>query len=111
MLLELAQETRTTADVEFTFIRDAFMLDPGDALVTSFQQAYAAIGGEPLRTGPKPFVDDGNSFWGIAHVPAITHGPQAGGQHTVNEWVSIDDLIRVAHLYALTAVDYCGASS
>ena len=57
--------------------------------------------------GPKPFVDDGNSFWALAGVPAITHGPRAGGQHTVEEWASIDDLVRVAHLYALTATLYC----
>ena len=36
-------------------------------------------------------------------IPAITHGPRAGGQHTVSEWVEIDDLLRIALLYAATA--------
>ena len=49
--------------------------------------SYEAISGRPLPTGPKPFVDDGNSFWALGGVPAITHGPRAGGQHTVAEWV------------------------
>jgi acetylornithine deacetylase/succinyl-diaminopimelate desuccinylase-like protein len=75
--------------------------------VQSFQQAHTAISGQPLALGPKPFVDDGNSFYGLKNIPAITHGPRAGGQHTVNEWVDIDDLVRVAYLYALTAVLYC----
>jgi acetylornithine deacetylase/succinyl-diaminopimelate desuccinylase-like protein len=61
-----------------------------------------------LKVGAKPFCDDGNSFWALAQVPAVTHGPRAGGAHTLDEWVSIDDLVRVAHLYALTAVAYCG---
>jgi acetylornithine deacetylase/succinyl-diaminopimelate desuccinylase-like protein len=43
-------------------------------------------------------------------VPAITHGPRAGGQHTVSEWVEIDDLVRVAWLYAATALDFCNPS-
>ena len=60
-----------------------------------------------MPTGPKLFVDDGNSFSSLAGVPAITHGPRAGGQHTAREWVEIDDLVRVAHLYALTAALYC----
>ena len=47
------------------------------------------LSGDPLPTGPKPFVDDGNSFWGIRQIPAITHGPRAGGQHTVKEWVDV----------------------
>jgi succinyl-diaminopimelate desuccinylase len=52
------------------------------------------------------FVDDGNAFWGLAGIPAITHGPRSGGQHTVNEWIDIDDMVRVATLYATTAIAY-----
>jgi acetylornithine deacetylase/succinyl-diaminopimelate desuccinylase-like protein len=108
-LIGLANETRTTIDCEFRFIRDAFNLDLADPLHVTFQKAYESISGQPLATGPKPFVDDGNSFWGNGGVAAITHGPRAGGQHTVHEWVEIDDLVRVAHLYAMTAVMYCGS--
>jgi succinyl-diaminopimelate desuccinylase len=108
LLTDLARDTGTTIDLEYQLVRDAFALDPADPLVSCFQQAYAAISGRPLPTGPKPFVDDGNCFHASAGVPAITHGPRAGGQHTVQEWVSIDDLTRVALLYAATAVAYCG---
>jgi acetylornithine deacetylase/succinyl-diaminopimelate desuccinylase-like protein len=104
---QLSNDTRTKAAVQWRFIRDAFQLNLDDPLLQTFQSAYTAISGKPLATGPKPFVDDGNSFYGLARVPAITHGPRAGGQHTVNEWVEIDDLVRVAHLYALTACLYC----
>src|SRR6185437_8904544 len=107
LLTDLARDTRTTIDLAYTFIRGAFHLEPDDPLVSAFQQAHTTISGEPLALGPKPFVDDGNSFYGLKNIPAITHGPRAGGQHTVNEWVDIDDLVRVAHLYALTAVLYC----
>lgn len=111
LLDEVARDTSTAIDTEFRFIRDAFHLDPADALVTAFQTCYRAIRGEPLPLGPKPFVDDGNSFYGLGPIPAITHGPRSGGQHTVNEWVEIDDLERVAWLYALTAVAYCTGAS
>jgi succinyl-diaminopimelate desuccinylase len=105
---DLAARTRTTIDVDFRFIRDAFALDTDGPLVGAFQRAYQAVSGKPLPTGPKPFVDDGNSFYGHGNIPAITHGPRAGGQHTIHEWVLIDDLLRVAHLYALSAVLFCG---
>jgi acetylornithine deacetylase/succinyl-diaminopimelate desuccinylase-like protein len=107
LLAGLGRKTRTTVEADFIFIRDAFRLDPQDPLVAAFQQSYESISGRPLPVGPKPFVDDGNSFWALGQVAAITHGPRAGGQHTVSEWVSIDDLVRVAHLYAVTAVTYC----
>jgi acetylornithine deacetylase/succinyl-diaminopimelate desuccinylase-like protein len=108
----LARDTGTAVRAEITPIRDAFLLPQDDPFVAAFQRAYAATsGGQPLKVGAKPFCDDGNSFWALARVPAVTHGPRAGGAHTLDEWVSIDDLVRVAHLYALTAVAYCGGGS
>ena len=79
------------------------------ALVTAFQKSYqaverraAAAGGQAVRGRRQQLLRPGP-------IPAITHGPRAGGQHTVNEWVDIDDMERVALLYALTAVAYCTA--
>jgi acetylornithine deacetylase/succinyl-diaminopimelate desuccinylase-like protein len=111
MLVELARETGTRIDAEFRFIRDPFRLSPADGLVTAFQTAFRELSGEPLPLASKPFVDDGNAFFGLGPIPAITHGPRAGGQHTVSEWVEIDDMARVAGLYALTAVLYCGGGT
>jgi succinyl-diaminopimelate desuccinylase len=108
LLAYAARDTGTTIDCDFTFIRDAFLLDQREPLVTAFQEAYETVAGKRLPIGSKPFVDDGNSFYGLRRIAAITHGPRAGGQHTVSEWVSIDDLVRVALVYAATALSYCG---
>jgi acetylornithine deacetylase/succinyl-diaminopimelate desuccinylase-like protein len=108
---EVERGTGTTVRATLTLMRDAFLLDQSDPFVAVFQQAYQATAGRALPVGAKPFCDDGNSFWSLAKVPAITHGPDAGGAHTLDEWVSIDDLERVALLYALTAVVYCPGRS
>jgi acetylornithine deacetylase/succinyl-diaminopimelate desuccinylase-like protein len=92
-------------------MRDAFLLDQNHSFVSIFQSAHAAVAGQALPLGAKPFCDDGNSFWALANVPAITHGPRAGGAHTLNEWVSISDLVRVAKVYALTAMEFCAPLS
>ncbi len=110
LLAEVARDTGTSVEVDFHLVRDAFFLNQEDRLVSAFQRAYAAATGQCLPIGPKPFVDDGNSFWALGRVPAITHGPRAGGAHTLHEWVSLRDLERVAEVYALTAVAYCGCS-
>ncbi len=105
----VARDTGTAVAAEYRLMRDAFLLDAGDPLAEVFQRAHEATGGRRLPVGAKPFCDDGNSFWSLAKVPAVTHGPRGGGAHTLNEWVSIDDLMRVAQVYALTAVLYCGS--
>jgi len=63
--------------------------------------------GRELPIGAKPFVDDGNTFIRRGGVPAITHGPDAKGAHTLNEEVSVDELVRVATVYALAAIGFC----
>lgn len=108
---ETALEAKVMADLEYRLVRDAFELDVETPIVRAFQNAYASLEGEQLGLGAKPFVDDGNSFWGLIDKPAITHGPKAGGQHTLAEWVSIDDLVRVATLYCLTAISFCGGET
>jgi acetylornithine deacetylase/succinyl-diaminopimelate desuccinylase-like protein len=107
VLAEVARATGTRMTCELSLMRDAFLLDQKDPFVATFQSAYQALSQKPLPIGAKPFCDDGNSFWALANVPAITHGPNAGGAHTLKEWVSISDLVRVAKLYALTALEFC----
>ncbi|HZZ79792.1 MAG TPA: M20/M25/M40 family metallo-hydrolase [Gemmataceae bacterium] len=104
---DVARETGAAMAAELHLMRDAFLLDLAHPFVSVFNAAYHATAGRDLPIGAKPFCDDGNSFWSLANVPAITHGPRAGGAHTLNEWVSISDLARVARLYALTALEFC----
>lgn len=106
LVRDVERDHRVTAEIDWRFIRGAFELDTADPFVAAFQESHAAVSGSPLPTGPKLFVDDGNSFSSLAGVPAITHGPRAGGQHTAGEWADIDDLVRVAVLYAMAAVTY-----
>lgn len=107
VLTEIEQESGVTIQGEFRVVRGAFELDPTDPIVESFQSAHRAVTGTALPTGPKPFVDDGNSFACSVGIPAITHGPRAKGAHTLCEEVPVDELERVALVYALTAWDYC----
>ena len=105
----LAQAPHPTISAEFNLPGDAFRLDPASPLADAFQTAHAAVTGAALPLGGKAFVDDGNLFAGEAGIPAITHGPDAQGAHTTHEAVAVDELVRVAHVYALTALGFCQA--
>ena len=102
-----AAATHTTIEVAFDVTGEAFRLEPTDPLVAAFQAAHTAVTGAARPLGNKPFVDDGNIFYGEANIPAITHGPAATGAHTLNEAVTLDELVRVARVYALTALNFC----
>jgi acetylornithine deacetylase/succinyl-diaminopimelate desuccinylase-like protein len=107
---EVAKESGVMLDLEIQVVRDAFALEASSPLVRAFQQARQALGEAPLETGPKPFVDDGNSFWGLKGIAAITHGARSGGQHTTEEWVDVADLVRVSRQYVATAITFLGGA-
>ena len=110
-LLQLVNDAVAGRDVRvecrFQGVRDAFALDADGEFAAAFQATSKAVMGAPLPLGGKPFVDDGNSFSSRGGIPAITHGPAAHGAHTVKEWVPVDELERVAVVYATTAVAFC----
>jgi acetylornithine deacetylase/succinyl-diaminopimelate desuccinylase-like protein len=110
ILREVARDTGTQIDSDFVVRRDAFEIDADGPLVVAFQSAHRSVTGRPLEIGAKPFVDDGNAFVARAGIPAITHGPDAKGAHTINERVPVSELIRVARVYALTALAFCPAT-
>ncbi len=108
LLAELATESNTTIEANFEVTGEAFRISPDEPIVTAFQAAHRAVTGRELPLGDKPFVDDGNTYGGIGGIPALTHGPDAKGAHTLNEAVPVAELVRVAQVYALTAVGFCG---
>ena len=108
ILKEVGEEKGVKVKGEFNSLLDPYELNEDHPLLPAFQSAYEEIAGQSLPLGAKPFLDDGNNFIEKAGIPAITHGPDAIGAHTVNEEVSIDELKRVALTYALTAILFCG---
>ncbi|MEM7030321.1 MAG: M20/M25/M40 family metallo-hydrolase [Chloroflexota bacterium] len=107
MLADLAGETGTEIDLEISVQGDAFQLEVDNPIVEAFQAAHTAVTGTPLPVGAKPFVDDGHAYAALANIPPLTHGPDATGAHTLNEQVPVSELVRVAQVYALTAIGFC----
>lgn len=107
LIAQCAFEHGVEATLEWELQGDALRLSEHSEFVQAFQSAYSAETGTVLPFGDKPFIDDGNLYAAWAHVPAITHGPDARGAHTVHEEVPVAELARVARVYALTAVAFC----
>ncbi len=107
LVTEVAAETGTDIELAYSVQGDAYRIDADSPIVQAFQQAHTAVTGSALPLGAKPFLDDGNTYAAQAGIPALTHGPAATGAHTLHEAVPVDELMRVAKVYALTAIAYC----
>ena len=108
LLSDLSKKSGTRIEIaDWEVTGDAFQIEENDPLVSALQKAHCSVAGRVLPVGAKPFVDDGNQFIARAGITALTHGPAAHGAHTTQERVSVDELLRVARVYALTALRFC----
>lgn len=107
VLAGLAADYGVQVEYDFEVQGEAFQIDAAAPIVAAFQAAHSAVTGAPLALGGKLFVDDGNTYAGIGGIPALTHGPAATGAHTLNEMAPVAELVRVAQVYALTAIGFC----
>jgi acetylornithine deacetylase len=46
--------------------------------------------------------------WG--RIPTITLGPGGGNAHAQDEYVNVEDLLRLVKIYALQIVNWCGSA-
>jgi acetylornithine deacetylase len=88
----------------------AACVDPATPIAAAALDAMAAVGlGREI--GSRTTWFDGATFT-RAGTPAIAVGPGAIAQaHAVDEYVPIDELVRAAHVLAVTAVRFCGVDA
>ena len=111
LLADLARETGTRIECEWLFIRDALPSRPG-------RPVRLDVSGE-LRTGLEPPTSAGRKAVRRRRQQLLGAGRRAGDHPRperrrtahVSEWAEIADMERVALLYAVTAVSYCGSGT
>jgi acetylornithine deacetylase len=67
---------------------------------------FAFVTGETPKRGPAPFACDGFMFNLHSSTPVVVFGPQGGNAHAPDEWVDVEDLVRLTKTFALTIADW-----
>lgn len=111
LVLPLAQATDSDCRITMEHQREPFELPPDHPLVQTVVKAHSTVFGKQTRIVGKPIVADASLYCNLAGVPSMYYGPGSNTAHSDEEWISLNDIIETAKVYAVTAIEYCGPAS
>ena len=88
--------------------REPFETPTDDGLVAALRSAGEWVGGERPEEIGLALVGDASLYANELGVPCAYYGPGYETAHSDAERVSIDKLVHIAGVYALTMMEYCG---
>jgi acetylornithine deacetylase/succinyl-diaminopimelate desuccinylase-like protein len=98
-----------TATVALDAAREPFETATGDLVVQALRAAGARVGGQAPQEIGLALVGDASLYANELRLPVAYYGPGYETAHSDAERVSIDRLVHIAGVYALTALMYCGS--
>lgn len=88
------------------FRAEGYAIEQDSPIVSTLAGAVEAVSGAPARFGPMFGTADARYF--AEHgIPAVYYGPDGGGMHAPDEWVSLASVHRVTRALARTVVEWC----
>ncbi len=95
-----------TAELRTLCVREPFEVRPDAAIVkTVADSAARVLGRQPAFIGDTPWMDA--ALYAAAGIETVVIGPAGAGAHSLEEWVDIDSVEKLAAILVHSAVAYC----
>lgn len=101
--VDCGMKARLTTRVGTPFYPPA-EISPDHPMVHALKAAFAQVSGRDLEAGYGKGVCDADYLVGEAAIPTVSFGPEGGGLHAADEWVSAEKLVVASKVYALMAL-------
>ena len=99
-----------TSHLELEGVREPFETPADHPLVQALGRAGAAVSGRAPDLIGMGLVGDANLYVNEGGVPTVYYGPAHETAHSDAERVAVSQLVHIAQVYALAALDYCGVA-
>ena len=107
---DLAKASGLPFEVELEAYREPFDTPPDHPLVGALQVASEVVAGERAALVGMALVGDANLYVNDGGVATVYYGPAHETAHSDHERVAVADLEHCANVYALSAIEFCGAA-
>ena len=106
-----ARTIDATGQVTLEAAREPFETKTDDRLVAALRTAGQRVGGETPEEIGLPLVGDASLYANELGLPCAYYGPGYETAHSDAERVSLDKVVHIAGVYALTMMEYCGVAA
>lgn len=90
------------------FQSEGLVVDMEEPLITTLLACHEDLFWQTPGQVAFTATTDVKFFHLYGKIPSTCYGPIGGGIHGIDEWVSIDSMLRVASVYALFIARWCG---
>ncbi len=90
------------------FQAEGLVVDMTEPVVTTLIDCHKAIAGQEPAQAAFTGTTDVKFFHLYGKIPSTCYGPQGGGFHGIDEWVSLDSMQEVTAVLALFIARWCG---
>lgn len=90
------------------FQAEGCVMDPDSPLMDGISRAHRRVTNIPIEKVATTATTDCRFFELYGNIPATCYGPESGGYHGIDEWVSIDSMMQTTQVLALFMADWCG---
>jgi acetylornithine deacetylase/succinyl-diaminopimelate desuccinylase-like protein len=107
---ELAEASALELEVALDGQREPFETPREHRVVRALDGAVRTVRGEPVEVIGMALVGDANLYANDGGVPTVYYGPAYQTAHSDHERVAVPQLLHCAQVYALAALEFCGAA-
>ena len=97
-----------TIDLNLINSSEPYELSPDEKIVRSVNTAHKTVAGKELPMGGVKFVGEAGLFMNQVKVPTIYHGVDGRTIHSDEEFVEVDDIVRLVKVFVHTIFNYFG---
>jgi acetylornithine deacetylase/succinyl-diaminopimelate desuccinylase-like protein len=103
---ELDLPKALTIDYDMVNASEPYELDPNEKIIQCLKTAYQTVTGKALPLGGVKFVGEAALFINTVGVPTLYHGVDGKTIHCDEEFVEVDDIVRVVKTFIHTIFSY-----
>lgn len=90
------------------FQGDGLVVDMAQPVIRTLLDCHASVYSGAAESVALTATTDVKFFHLYGSIPSTCYGPRGGGQHGIDEWVSIQSMLDITAVYALFIARWCG---